>query len=212
MKVWINTDEDGRIVCSTPYKKFTDDNFIEVEFDDDFDFGKQSDYLYKDGELVYDGAMTAEIEEMNKKLAEEEARKEQLNVAARMFVQTTAKTMTDSQAMQVNMLFKDWCVGMSCEHGDIIRYDGNIYRIGIDHVASDVYHPGDDGTTNMYSLIKIDEEGYEYWKAWDGVTGLYDVDDIVRDPEDEQLYICIQGNCTYGPPHSTPSFWKIYKE
>ena len=123
MKVYINTDEDGRIICSTPYKKFTNDDFVEAEFDDDFDFGKQGDYLYKDGELVYDGAMTAEIEEMNKMLMEEEARKEQLNVAARMFVQTTAKTMTDSQAMQVNMLFKDWCVGMSCEHGDIIRYD-----------------------------------------------------------------------------------------
>ena len=120
--------------------------------------------------------------------------------------------LNDAEAIKYKSLYPEWTVGETYELGWIVSYEGELYRIGQPSItASETHLPGAIGTESIYSHIKVDEEGYEYWKAWDGVTGLYDVGDIVRDPEDERLYICISPNCTYGPPHSVPSFWKIYE-
>lgn len=40
------------------------------------------------------------------------------------------------------------------------------------------------------------------------MTGLYQAGDVRRDPEDGLVYVCVQGNCTYGPPHERPDFWQ----
>lgn len=121
--------------------------------------------------------------------------------------------LNDAEATKYKSLYPEWTVGETYELGWIVSYEGELYRIGQPSItASEIYLPGAAGTESIYSHIKVDEEGYEYWKAWDGITGLYDVGDIVRDPEDEQLYICISPNCTYGPPHSVPSFWELYEK
>lgn len=121
--------------------------------------------------------------------------------------------LNDAEAIKYKNLYPEWTVGETYELGWIVSYEGELYRIGQPSItASETYLPGATGTESIYSHIKIDEEGYEYWKEWDGITGLYYVGDIVRDPEDERLYICISPNCTYGPPHSVPSFWKLYEK
>ena len=121
--------------------------------------------------------------------------------------------LNDAEAIKYKNLYPEWTVGETYELGWIVSYEGELYRIGQPSItASETHLPGATGTESIYSHIKVDEEGYEYWKEWDGITGLYDVGDIVRDPEDEQLYICISPNCTYGPPHSVPSFWKLYEK
>ena len=51
MKAWIGTDENGRVNVSTTIEKYST-GMTEIEVDDDFDFGKQMDYVFKDGELV----------------------------------------------------------------------------------------------------------------------------------------------------------------
>lgn len=135
--------------------------------------------------------------------------------AARIFAQANSTTFTDVQAFSMPTLFKKWTPGEKYVLKEIVRYevDGELYRIGQPEItASETYKPGDVGTEAIYSHIVIDEEGYEEWKEWDGVTGLYNQDQIVRDPEDGQLYKSKIPNNTYGPPHSTPDYWDLVEE
>ena len=121
--------------------------------------------------------------------------------------------LTDAEAAQYKTIYPEYkdLMGTVVKKGWIIAHEGELYRCGQPTLTiSETYVPGTTGTEALFSHIRIGEDGYEYWKEWDGITGLYNVDDIVRDPEDEQLYICIKPNCTYGPPHSTPEFWEIY--
>lgn len=121
--------------------------------------------------------------------------------------------LTDAEAVQFKAVYPEYynLMGQVVKQGWIIAHEGELYRIGQPELTiSETYVPGTTGTEALYSHISIDEEGYEYWKEWDGVTGLYNEGDIRRDPEDEQLYICTGNNCTYGPPHSTPEWWELY--
>lgn len=121
--------------------------------------------------------------------------------------------LTDKEAVKFKALYPEYSnlMGQVVKQDWIIAHEGELYRCGQPELTiSETYVPGATGTEALFSHISIDEEGYEYWKAWDGVTGLYQEGDIRRDPEDEQLYICKGDNCTYGPPHSTPDWWEVY--
>lgn len=53
--MWTRTDETGRIVCTTPYEKYADEEMQDLDiFPEDFNFGKQYEYRVVDGELVHD--------------------------------------------------------------------------------------------------------------------------------------------------------------
>lgn len=102
-------------------------------------------------------------------------------------------------------------MGKEYEKDYIVQYGNDIYRIGQDHISQEQWKPGDEGTTNLYSLIRMDEGGYEEWKAWDGVSGIYNLDQVVKDSEDEKLYKSKTENNVWGPPHSVPEFWELYE-
>lgn len=121
--------------------------------------------------------------------------------------------LDDAEAVKFKALYPEYSdlMGKVVKQGWIIAHEGELYRIGQPELTiSETYVPGTTGTEALFSHIKIDEEGYEYWKVWDGVTGLYNKGDIRRDPNDEQLYICKNDNCTYGPPSTTPDWWDLY--
>ena len=211
MLYFVQTNDDGRIVACTGDQNFTDETYFEFNLPDDFNFSKQYEYRIQNGELIHDPLPPTEEEIA----AETELqRQSQLQVAVELFVQTQSATLTDAQARTVPLLFKQWTVGETYYHKEIVRYDdGELYRIGQPEItASDVYKPGDPGTTALYSHITIDEEGYEEWKPWDGVSGIYQQDQIVRDPDDGNLYISKIPNNVWGPPHSTPAYWDPYTE
>ena len=151
MKAWIGTDTDGRIVCSTTEKQFSEE-MTEVELPDEFDFTYQDDYIYKDGELVYDGKMSSEAEKALK-VAERNAKySKQLLTASKLFVQTNSASLTDAQAREVSLLFKEWTIGETYTKGEIVQYQDEIYRCGQPSiVASDVYKPGDTCAQAIYS-------------------------------------------------------------
>lgn len=209
MIAWISTDENGRICASTTDERFAI-GMTQVEVDDDFDFTRQMDYVYKDGKLTCDNAYTNEQEparaEHERKLKEDA----QLQIAARMFVRTNSNTLTDKQALAVPLLFDEWSVGVEYEKDHIVRYNDELYRIGQNHTSQEQWIPGSTGTDALYSHIVIGEDGYEEWKRWDGVTGLYGLGQIVRDPDDGQLYKSRISNNTYGPPHDMPDYWELY--
>lgn len=210
MKVYASFDEEGRILATTPNSKFAE-GMTEFTFPDDFDFSVQDEYRIQNGELIHDPLPPSE-EEIAAEM--EFQRQSQLQVAAELFVQTQSATLTDAQARTMPLLFKQWTVGETYYHKEIVRYeDGELYRVGQPQItASNVYKPGDPGTTVLYSHITIDEEGYEEWKPWDGVSGIYQQDQVVRDPDDGNLYISKIPNNVWGPPHSTPAYWDPYTE
>ena len=202
-------EKDTGRICATTDREEYSEGMIEFDFPDDFDFGTQADYCIVDGELVHD---PVPISEEQKQYEEKAKRQKQLQTATVMFVNENAPNLTDEQALELDLLFETWNVGMNCKKDHIVRYEGELYRIGQDHTAQEQYKPGDEGTTALYSHIKITEEGYEVWKAWDGVSGIYAKDQIVEDPEDGKLYKSKIPNNTWGPPHSTPDFWDLYSE
>lgn len=172
MIAWINTDEDGRITASTTFEEYSK-GMMKVDIPDDFDFLMQSDYIYKDGQLTYDNAFSMAQEnaqiEYERKIKEDA----QLKIAARMFIRANATMLTDVQAATVSLLFEKWTIGVEYKKGSIIRYDGELYRVGQDHTSQEQWVPGAVGTESLYSHIVIGNDGYEDWKEWDGITGLY---------------------------------------
>lgn len=208
--MYVQTDTDGRITVTTPYEQYASEDMFEFDFPDDFDFTTQNEYIIQNGELAHSPKPPTEADIA----AEQEAkRQEQLQIAIPMMVQANSASITDAQALEIPLLFREWKVGDSYAHDEIIQHDGELYRIGQDHTAQAQWVPGATGTTALYSHIEIGEDNYEVWKPWDGVSGIYQKDQIVHDPEDDNnLYISLIPNNTWGPPHSFPSLWELYDD
>lgn len=207
MKAWIFTDETNRISASTRIDVYSE-GMTEVNLPDDFDFGKQNEYRIENGELIYDPLPPTEAEKAQE---EEKNRQDQFKTATVMIVNESSPNITDEQALTIPLLFYEWAKDTKYTKGQIIRHEDELYRIGQDHTSQEQWKPGDTGTTALYSHIKITEEGYEIWKAWDGVSGVYAKGQVVEDPEDGLLYESKIDNNTWGPPHSTPDYWDLYK-
>lgn len=118
--------------------------------------------------------------------------------------------LTDSEAINYISVYPEWQVGFDYKKNWIIRYGEDLYRIGQDHTSQEQWTPGADGTTALYSKIDISENGYEIWKEWDGVSGIYAKDQIVKDPTNDQLYISKIDNNVWGPPSTQPNYWQLY--
>lgn len=206
---YVCIDTDGRIQSTTDKQEYAELDAIQLEFPENFDFSTQADYRIVDGELIHD---PLPLTEEQKQFEEEIERQKQLSAATIMFINENAPNLTNEQALELNLLFDEWVKGMECKKDHIVRHEGELYRIGQDHTAQEQWKPGDKGTTALYSHIKITEEGYEVWKAWDGVSGIYAKDQIVEDPEDGLLYKSKIDNNVWGPPHTTPNYWELYVE
>ena len=121
------------------------------------------------------------------------------------------ENLADKEAIDFQKFYPSWQVGFDYKKNWIIQYDGSLYRIGQDHTSQAQWTPGSDGTTALYSKIEI-EDGYEVWKAWDGVSGSYSKNQIVKDPTDNQLYISKIDSNVWGPPSEQPTYWELYVE
>ena len=119
--------------------------------------------------------------------------------------------LTDAEAATYISAYPEWAVGVDYKKNWIIRHGEDLYRIGQDHTSQEQWVPGADGTTALYSKIDISEDGYETWQEWDGVSGAYAKDQVVRDPTDEQLYKSLIDNNVWGPPSKQPNYWELYE-
>lgn len=206
--MFVLTDENGRILATTNIQEYAE-GMDEFDFPEDFDFFNQRNYRIVENELILDPLPVSE-EEKARELERE--RNKQLQEATVLFVRTNAATLTNKQALSVSLLFDEWKVGTAYKKDKIIRYGEDLYRIGQDHTAQAQWIPGSTGVDALYSKISIDEEGYEVWKEWDGVSGKYDQGQVVRDPNDNQLYKSKIPNNVWGPPSQTPDQWELYTE
>ena len=138
-------DDVGRICATTDIEEYAE-GFIEFEFPDDFDFNNQSDYIIKDGVLIHSPTPLSDEEAQ---INEEIERQKQLQVATYIVVNESAPNLTDEQALSVSMLFNEWVVGKEYKKGYIVRYNGELYRIGQDHTSQEQWKPGDSGVTAL---------------------------------------------------------------
>lgn len=139
-------------------------------------------------------------------------RQQQLQTASILFVRSSAKTLSNKDALSVSLLFEEWAKNTDYEKDQIIRHKGELYRVGQDHTLSETCPPSAIGVTALCSHITIDEEtGYEERKPWDGVSGIYQTDNPVIDPNDGQVYISKIPNNVWGPSSQQPMYWELYK-
>ena len=177
INAWINTDEKGRIISSTTFEEFAGD-MQSFEFPDDFNFDKQGDYIIKDGELVRDGVQTEEEEQQKAEAAAAQAYAEQMHGATLFFVRTNAKDMNDEEAQNMSMLFPDWQVGGNYEQGDILRYNGELYRVSQKVTGAQADHTPDKAVS-LYKKIGEPTGGLFPWSQPQGAHDAYKKGDKV---------------------------------
>lgn len=203
--MYLSLDEEGRIGATTEYEEYAE-GMEEFDFPEDFDFSKQNEYRIQNGELIHDPKPLTEEEIAAQ---EEFERQQQIRIAMPMMVQMNSASIPDEQAVEIPLLFKEWKPGESYTRNEIIRHDGELYRIGQDHTSQAQWVLGSTGTTALYSHIEIGGDNYEVWKPWDGVSGIYQQDQIVHDPEDNNnLYKSKIPNNVWGPPSQQPTYWE----
>lgn len=188
-----------------------------------YDGEKPPDHVARDEPLGGSWKFLRYVAYTEEELEEIAARSEDARIAAetssqtmaavRMMVMPMSVNLTDTQALEIPLLFDEWTLDTSYKKDQIIRHDGELYRIGQDHTSQAQWVPGETGTTALYSHIEISEEGYEVWKEWDGVSGIYKQDQIVQDPFDNNnLYRSKIPNNVWGPPHEQSTYWDPYTE
>lgn len=203
--MYVSLDEDGRICATTEFEEYAE-GMEEFTFPDDFDFNIQNEYRIQNGELIHDPKPPTEEEIA---VQEEFERQQQIRIAMPMMIQMNSASIPDEQAVEIPLLFKEWKPDEPYTRNEIIRHDGELYRIGQDHTSQAQWVPGSTGTTALYSHIEIGDDNYEIWKPWDGVSGIYRQDQIVHDPEDnDNLYKSKIPNNVWGPPSQQPDYWE----
>lgn len=118
----------------------------------------------------------------------------------------------DEIIVHYKIFYPTWRVGIDYKLGQILLYNGSLYRIGQDHISQEQWAPGDLGTDSLYSKIEIVDDQYEVWQQYDGVSGVYSKDQIVVDPNDRNLYISKIDVNVWGPPSEQPEYWAPYSE
>ena len=180
--------------------------------------------LHADGSVSYYAYFQKQISDLTKNaIAALETNLENLKQVTQTSIMALATTtdpipamlmranLSDNEAVEYISIYPSWQVGFDYKKGWIIQYDGSLYRIGQDHTSQAQWIPGETGTEALYSKIEI-EDGYEVWKAWDGVSGSYSKNQIVKDPTDDQLYRSKIDSNVWGPPSEQPDYWELYVE
>lgn len=209
MKAWIGTDEEGRINVSTTIEKYAA-GMTEIEVDDDFDFSKQMDYVFKDGELVYDGYQTELEKQQNAENELDMARSEQLRIAMMMFVNSEAVTasLTADQMSQISTLYDKWSdKSVHYKVDKVVNYEGNLYQCETEHDSQPGWEP--DKSPSLWSKVNIASDGIDIWTQPTGAHNAYGVGDKVHYPDsDSPVYVStIDGNVW--SPDAYPTGWKL---
>lgn len=180
MKMFVQTDDDGRILATTDREKYTDDTYVQFDFPEDFLFWSQNSYRIVDGELVLDPPQETE-EELAARTAAQE--REQIQIATVMLARMMASQLTDEQAVQIPLIFQEWkdLIGKKVKADEtILRYEGELYRVAQDHTVQEQRVPGAVGTEALYIHISYDPEtGYEEWRRPLEAQSAYSEGDIV---------------------------------
>lgn len=134
----------------------------------------------------------------------------ELSTFAAMQLMSMAPTMSDEQALSVPSLFPEWTVGAVYEAKQVVRYNGELYRIAQKHTAQEQYKPGA-GTESLYTRI-VRSGGYDVWQQPTGGHDAYAKGTRVWYPTaDSQLWESLIDGNTWSPD-AYPAGWKKVSE
>lgn len=210
MAHYVATDDTGRINVTVENEEYTDDSYVEFDFPEGFDFERQSEYRIVDGELVHDPPQPADEELAAREDAERQA---QMRAAVPMLARAMSASMTDAQLLTIPLLFEEWAEGTGYESGEVVRHDGELYRVAQGHTSQSQWEPGATGTESLYTHITVDPEtGYDVWQRPTGAHDAYDTGDRVLYPDEGgKVYeSTIDGN-TWSPDEY-PQGWEEVSE
>lgn len=129
---------------------------------------------------------------------------------ATMQLVNAAPTMTDADILKVPSLVPEWAVGVAYEAKQVIKYEGELYRIAQKHTAQEQYKPGA-GTESLYTHI-VQSGGYDVWQQPTGAHDAYSKGTRVWYPTaDSTLYESLIDANTYSP-EAYPAGWKRVTE
>lgn len=106
-----------------------------------------------------------ELEEIARQKAEAEAqrvRSEQMQGAILFFIRTNAKDMHDEEVQNMSLLFPDWQIGDNYAQGDVLRYNGGLYRVSQNVTGAQADHTPDKAVS-LYKKIGEPTGGLFPW-------------------------------------------------
>lgn len=143
---YVKTDENGRIEASTTVPEYAI-GMVTFNFDDDFDFMNQYDYVITDGVLEY-SPLPAELSDADHRTSP--TIDSQLRIAATLYVQSA--NLDDDTALSVSELYPLWEANVEYKVNDIRRYDDGLYRALSEHTSESGRTPD----TEIYLWRKIE--------------------------------------------------------
>ena len=204
--MYVQTDRSGRILATTGHEEYAGDAYFELDFPEGFDFSRQGEWRVIDGELIHDPLPPTEEEQA---AAEEAERRAQIDLAIPMLARASAASMTDAQLLTIPLLFEEWEPGRDYAADEVLRHDGELYRVAQAHASQPQWVPGATGTDSLYTHVTIDPEtGYDVWRRPTGAHDAYGIGDRVLypDADGKVLESTIDGNVW--SPDEYPQGWR----
>lgn len=132
----------------------------------------------------------------------------QIRTAATLSIQTMAASLTDEQAISVSGLIPAFEVGKDYKHGDLLTYEGEVYRVVQDHTSQAQWVPGS-GTESLYTHITLAGDSIPVWQQPTGAHDAYNTGDKVHYPDESgPVYVSkIDGNSW--SPDAYPAGWEL---
>ena len=131
----------------------------------------------------------------------------ELATFATMQLMSLSPTMSDADVMSIPSLFPEWTIGAEYEAKQVIRYNGELYRIAQKHTAQEQWKPGS-GTESLYTHI-TQSGGYDVWQQPAGGHDAYSKGTRVWYPTaDSNLYESLIDGNTWSP-EAYPAGWKL---
>lgn len=112
---------------------------------------------------------------------------------------------SDYQALQIAELYAAWHVDVNYRVGQIVRYEGSLYRCVQDHASQSDWTP--DVSASMWSKISFADNGVENWIQPTGAHDSYNIGDHVMHNDVEWVSL-VNGNI-WEPSESVPTLWSV---
>ena len=111
--------------------------------------------------------------------------------------------LSNEDVLAVAVLYPGWKAGTAYDVGEIVRYEGSLYRVVQAHTSQADWLPP--SVPALYSAVTLTPQGYEQWKQPTGAHDAYNIGDKVT--HNGSIYeSLINGNTTV--PGSDPRWWK----
>lgn len=148
------------------------------------------------------------LETITKTLSAAAPQLAQIRTAATLSIQTMAASLTDEQAISVSGLIPAYEVGRGYKKGDLLTYEGEVYRVAQDHTSQAQWVPGS-GTESLYTHITLAGDSIPVWQQPTGAHDAYNTGDKVHYPDASgPVYVSkIDGNSW--SPDAYPAGWEL---